>query len=320
MKKNLLFVLFFMIQIGVFAQTSPTPFDLSSGTYSFTNWDSAASALTYPSNMIFHTLGNQNPDENTPANGDWACAYDLQAGCRVSGKGVIGASFINISNSQNASCMANGAGASIYVGDATVALNTISCENITVSWIGRMLNSFNFVNTPPNQVSRFYAIACQYRIGTTGAFTNVPGNYLFVCNSDSVTYKPLGATDTLVAVLPDTCNNQPVVEIRWIYHQTAQNAGGPRPIIGLDDINITRDIVTAIATQNKNNKALYVYPNPIYTGKLSLSNATNFMVIDILGQTVNKAVFAKEFSVDHLSKGVYFIKTSEGEILKFIKQ
>ena len=319
MKKYVLFAVLFSIQMGVFAQTSPAPFDLSSGTYSFNTWDSAAPVLNYPSNMIFHTLGNQNPDENTPANGDWACAYDLQAGCRVNGKGVAGASFININNSQNANCMANGTGASIYVGDATVALNTTACENITVSWIGRMLNSFNFVNTPPNQFSRFYAIACQYRIGTTGAFTNVPGNYLFVCNSDSVTYKPLGATDTLVAVLPDTCNNQPVIEIRWIYHQTAQNAGGPRPILGLDDINITRDIVTSTAAQNKTKKALFVYPNPISNGKLNLSHATNFVVIDILGQTVNNATFAKEFNTDHLPKGVYFIKTAEGEILKFIK-
>ena len=318
MKKNIVFVLLFIIQISVFAQTSPAPFDLSSGTYTFNTWDSAAPVLNYPSNMIFHTLGNQNPDENTPANGDWACAYDLQAGCRVNGKGVAGASFINISNSQNASCMANGTGASIYVGDATVALNTTACENITVSWIGRMYSNFNYADSIP--VSRFYGIACQYRIGTTGAFTNVSGNYLFVCNSDSATYKPLGTADTLAAVLPDTCNNQPVVEIRWIYHQTAQNAGGPRPIIGLDDINITRDIVTAVTTQNKNTKALFVYPNPIFSGKLSLNNATNFMVVDILGQTISKATFAKEFSVDHLSKGIYFVKTSEGEILKFIKQ
>jgi hypothetical protein len=320
MKKLLLISIFYFVQLNVFAQTSPTPYNLSNAAYTFTEWDSLAPALSYPSNMMFHTLGTQNPDENTPANGDWACAYDLQAGCRVSGKGVTGASFINISNSQNASCMANGAGASIYVGDATVALNTISCENITVSWIGRMLNSFNFVNTPPNQVSRFYAIACQYRIGTTGAFTNVPGNYLFVCNSDSVTYKPLGATDTLLAVLPDTCNNQPVVEIRWIYHQTASNTGGPRPILGLDDINITRDIVTSNITQSKNNNAIFLYPNPIDEGKLYLSKAINFTVIDILGQIVHKPVFAKEFNVGQLSKGIYFIKTTDGQILKFIKQ
>jgi hypothetical protein len=320
MKKNILFVVLFIIQISVFAQTSPAPFDLSSGTYTFTNWDSLSPALTYPTNLMFHTLGNQNPDESTPANGDWACSYDTLNQCWIKGKGTEGIAFRNTGSSQIPACMANGTGTSIYVGDATVALNTTACENITVSWIGRMLNSFNFVNTPPNQVSRFYGIACQYRIGTTGAFTNVPGNYLFICNSDSATYKPLGTADTLVAVLPDTCNNQPVVEIRWIYHQTAQNAGGPRPILGLDDINITRDIVTAVSTQNKNTKALFVYPNPILSGKLSLNNATNFMVVDILGQTVNKAIFAKEFSVDHLSKGIYFVKTSEGEILKFIKQ
>jgi hypothetical protein len=44
------------------------------------------------------------------------------------------------------------------------------------------------------------------------------------------------------------------------------------------------------------------------------------MVIDLLGQTVSKTTFAKDFNTDNLTKGVYFIKTSDGEIVKFIKQ
>ena len=44
------------------------------------------------------------------------------------------------------------------------------------------------------------------------------------------------------------------------------------------------------------------------------------MVVDMLGQTVSKSIFAKEFETDNLSKGIYFIKTTEGEIVKFIKQ
>lgn len=320
MKKLLLFAVLYIMQLHVFAQTSPVPYDLSSGAYTFTTWDSSTAvnpAMTYPGNMMFHTLGNQNPNENTPANGDWACAYQSLTGCWIQGKDTDGVAFRNIGNGQIPACMTNGTGTNIYVGDATVALNTTSCENISVSWIGRMHSSFNYADSIP--ISRFYAIACQYRIGTSGAFTNVPGNYLFKCNSDTATYKPLGTADTLVSVLPDTCNNQPIVEIRWIYHQTAQNAGGPRPILGLDDINITRDLVTLAQSQNKN-KALFVYPNPISNGKLNLNKATNFMVIDMIGQTVCKPAFAKELNTDHLSKGVYFIKTMDGEILKFIKQ
>jgi hypothetical protein len=323
MKKLLLLFAVSLTFIKTYAQTSPAPYDLSSGAYTFTHWDSAASinpALSYPSNMIFHTLGNQNPDENTVANGDWACTYDLQAGCRINGKDSLGAAFLNIGNSQTPNCIANGVGNTVYVGDATVALNTTNCENISVSWIGRMLSSFNFVNTPPNQVSRFYGIACQYRIGTTGTFTNVPGNYLFKCNLDSATYKAVGTADTLVALLPDTCNNQPVVEVRWIYHQLAQNAGGPRPTLAIDDINISRDVVTASTLVSSNKKALSVYPNPVGAGKINLNKATNFVVVDMLGQVITKPTFAKDFNTENLSRGIYFIKTSEGEIVKFIKQ
>ena len=321
MKKILLLACLFIVVNKNYAQTSPAAFDLSSGAYIFTAWDSSVAinpALSYPSNMIFHTLGNQSPDENTAANGDWACVYNLQAGCRVNGTALQGAAFVNISNSQGANCMANGSGASVYVGDATVALNTTNCENVSVSWLGRMLSSFNYSDSA--SISRFYGIACQYRIGTTGAFTNVPGNYLFKCNSDSVTYKILGTVDTLSALLPDTCNNQAVVELRWIYHQLAQNVGGPRPALGFDDINITRDVVTNSNSTSSNKKALSVFPNPVLGGKINLSKVANFMVIDLLGQTISKPVYAKEFNTENLSKGIYFIKTSDGEIVKFIKQ
>ena len=318
MKKLLLIPFLFLLKIQTFAQTSPGVFDLSSGAYTFNAWDSASAALTYPANMIFHTLGNQNPTENTPANGDWACAYNLQTGCFVKGMGLEGVSFRNIGNSLTPTCAANVTGTSIYVGEATVALNTSNCENITVSWIGRMHSNFTYSDSTP--ISRFYAIACQYRIDTAGAFINLPGNYLFNCNSDSITYKAFGTADTLVAVLPDTCNNKPIVEVRWIYHQTAQNSGGPRPVLGVDDINITRDIVTVAPKLTENKKALYVYPNPINSGKLNFNKATSFMVIDILGQTVSKTSFANEYNTDNLSKGIYFIKTIDGNIVKFIKQ
>lgn len=321
MKKIVLSFILCLKGVLLFAQTSPSPFDLSSGAYTFTQWDSAVSinpAGSYPAHMKFHTLGNQNPAENTVANGDWACSYDLQTGCRVNGKDTLGVAFINIGNSQTPNCMVNGTGTTIYVGDATVALNTTNCENISVSWIGRMVSNFTYSDSTP--ISRFYAIACQYRIGTSGPFTNLPGNYLFKCNSDSVTYKPVGTSDTLFALLPDTCNNQPIVEIRWIYHQTAQNSGGPRPALAIDDINITRDVVTNLPKSSSIKKHLFIYPNPVINGKVNLSHACTFVVVDMLGQTISKQTFGKEFNIDFLNKGVYFIKTSDGEIAKFVKQ
>jgi hypothetical protein len=318
MKKIVLLTIIFITTAKAYAQTSPTPFDLFGAPYTFTFWDSAAPALTYPANMMFHTLGNQNPDENTPANGDWACAYNLTVGCWINGLDTQGVSFRNIGNSQSPSCAVNATSTSLYAGDASVALNTNNCENIAISWIGRMHSNFTYSDS--GQISRFYGIACQYRIGTSGSYTNLPGNYLFVCNSDSVTYKLEGTADTLTALLPDTCNNQAIVEVRWVYHQTEQNSGGPRPVIGFDDINITRDIVTALPKQNEKNKSLSIFPNPIHQGKINLNKTANFMVVDLLGQVVIKPSYAKEVNIDHLPNGVYFVKSAEGEIIKFIKQ
>ena len=96
MKKILLIAYLCIAAFSVHAQTSPTPYNLSSGAYTFTAWDSLAPALSYPTNMMFHTLGNQNPDENTPANGDWACAYQSLNGCWIQGKDTTGVAFRNI--------------------------------------------------------------------------------------------------------------------------------------------------------------------------------------------------------------------------------
>ncbi len=322
MKKILLMVLL-ANPFFVFAQSNPTPYNLSSNTYTFTQWDSTANinpALSYPPNMIFHTTGTSDQGENGQANGDWACTYDLQTGPCFKGRALEGIGFKNTGTTQNATCKVNGTGNSVFVGDAVLALNTTDCENIKISWIGRMLSAFTFNSALPNQMSRFYAISCQYRIGTSGSFTNVPGNYQFICNIDSATYKPMGANDTLVSTLPDTCNNQPVVEIRWIYYQTFANTGGQRPLLAVDDISVTRDIVTSIPTMQSPKKTLTVAPNPINEGKLYLNKTTNFIVLDVLGQNLGKAVYGKEYNTDNLSKGIYFIKTSDGELVKFIKQ
>ncbi|MCZ2247371.1 MAG: T9SS type A sorting domain-containing protein [Bacteroidia bacterium] len=323
MKKTTLFILLISIfSIKSFSQTSPTAFDLSSGSYTFTQWDSSITInppLTYPANMIFHTTATKDPGVNAVANGDWACSYDLQAGCFFKGEGALGFAFKNITTSQDTNCRVNGTGANVFVGDATLALNTTNCQNITISWVGRMLSSFNYA-PPPNQISRFYGIACQYRIGSSGPFTNLPGNYLFLCNNDTNSYKVLGTADTLVSLLPDTCNNQPLVEIRWMYHQTAQNYGGPRPILGVDEINVTHNIPTKAITNTNESKALSLYPNPVINGRIFLNKTVHFTVVDMLGQQITKPVYGKEFNTDNLSKGIYFIKTTDGETIKFLKQ
>lgn len=319
MKKIYAFIVALFIVLNAMAQSNPNPFDLSTGNYSFSSWDSLTNtAGTFPSNMVFHTVAAQTPDENTVANGDWNCAYNLNTGCYFKGRDTLGVSFRNIGNSQGAACMANGTGTSIYVGDATLALNTTNRENVTVNWLGRMISSFNYSDSA--QITRFWGIACQYRVSDTTAFVNAGPDYLFKCNIDTITYQPQFYTDSFNIVLPTDCNDQPIVQVRWVYHQLAQNAGGPRPELAIDDINVSSTSIPTSIKKNTPVKTLHVYPNPISGGIVSLTKICNFTVLDVLGHQLINFQLGKDFNTDNLSKGIYFIKTTEGEVVRFVKQ
>ncbi len=80
-----------------------------------------------------------------------------------------------------------------------------------------------------NVVQQF---ALQYRVGSTGNYTNVPAGYV----ADATTGPNLATQVTPVnAVLPAEVNNQPQVEVRVI----TTNAAGSDEYVGVDDILIT---------------------------------------------------------------------------------
>ncbi len=75
-------------------------------------------------------------------------------------------------------------------------------------------------------------VALQYRIGSTGNFTNLAAGYI----ADATTGPSIATLVTAVDVtLPIACNNQPQVEVRII----STNAAGSDEWVGIDDINIT---------------------------------------------------------------------------------
>jgi hypothetical protein len=321
MKKILHLIFSYVLMMGVaLAQSSPQPFDLNTGNYSFSTWDSASAAGTYPANMMLHMIGSITPNENTPATGDWNCDYNLNIGSVIKGYDTLGIAFRITTNTVNNTCQVNpDASGNVYVGDGTIALNTTDRENINVSWKGRMLSSF--VYNAATQNTRFFGIACQYRIGTTGAFTNVPGNYLFVCNSTDTTYHPQFYNETLSSTLPAACNNQPVVEVRWIYHQTAQNSGGPRPLMAFDDIQVSSDpIVTNLNKKTIADKKFSVYPNPAGNEFVQFNKTVTYQVYNMIGQPLTEVKTGKTFDASALSQGLYLIKTAEGEIFRLTKQ
>jgi len=112
-----------------------------------------------------------------------------------------------------------------------LAISTTGFSNIQVSYTAAIQRQ--------QTGNRTGAIGLQYRIGTSGNFTNIPGteyqNDLSLGNNTSGT----GSLNpqTISVTLPAACDNQPVVQLRWAYREVSGT--GNRPSFSIDDISIT---------------------------------------------------------------------------------
>lgn len=75
------------------------------------------------------------------------------------------------------------------------------------------------------------SFALQYRIGSTGAFTNVPAGYV----ADATTAGSADQVTMVSAALPAEADNQPLLQVRII----TSNAVGNDELVGVDDIAVT---------------------------------------------------------------------------------
>ena len=75
-------------------------------------------------------------------------------------------------------------------------------------------------------------VALQFRVGTTGDYTDVPAGYVADASGDPDTASAVTAVD---AILPAAANDQAVIQVRVI----SNDAPGSDQLIGVDDINIT---------------------------------------------------------------------------------
>lgn len=110
-------------------------------------------------------------------------------------------------------------------GAVVVAVNTSGLSNINVSWNCK---------TQYNQSARDNSVALQYRIGTTGNFIDV---------GTASTYSSTGTTNgtsspTYTETLPAAANNQPEVQVRWIYWESS-GVSGSRDKISVGNISIS---------------------------------------------------------------------------------
>ncbi|WP_343745443.1 Ig-like domain-containing protein [Chitinophaga sp.] len=115
-----------------------------------------------------------------------------------------------------------------------LAVNTGGQVNVTVSYDAMTIR--NPYDGTTN--TRINEMGLQYRIGDTGSFINISGT---AYQNNTVTQTGSGITlpqqlQHISITLPAACNNQPVVQLRWVNRQIS--GGGSRPSFAVDNISV----------------------------------------------------------------------------------
>lgn len=221
MKKLLLYSLFLFIGSAGFAQTNPSAQSLP---FSLGNISSA----TLPTGVAVHRFGtttNAIPTSRILTPGDDDLPNNTSPTSNSGAWTFNGADGIGL--------LASGSNAA---GAIVVAINSTGKESINVSWKAK---------TILQQASRDNSIALQYRLGTTGNFIDL-GTASHVYTSQGVTAGATAVSFNLT--LPTVCNNQSVVQLRWIYWES-NGTSGSRDRIAVGGVSVTgTDITTTPVT------------------------------------------------------------------------
>ena len=111
-----------------------------------------------------------------------------------------------------------------------LAVNTTSLVSITVGYKASTQGQTN--------AGRIDELNLQYRVGTSGVFTTVSGtNYSNNATSTISSGTAASNTSTFSATLPQACEGQANVQLRWIYRDVSGT--GSRPSFSIDDISVT---------------------------------------------------------------------------------
>jgi hypothetical protein len=201
----------------IFSQTNPTaqtlPYTQNFGTTTFSTVPVGMAAWTVNSSPI----GSQTNAQNNTANGDATVhtATVTQTTGDVYGYSTSSNGRLYIQTSSNAT---NG------TSQPVLAINTVGWSSVAVSF------DIEMISTNPRTIG----FVLQYRIGTSGSWTNVTGGVYSHNNSDRTN----GQVDNFTNLsLPSGANNQSVVQLRWAVWRGTQtgNSSGA----ALDNISVT---------------------------------------------------------------------------------
>jgi len=218
--------LMFMVNVSL-GQTNPTPHNLSTSNFSFTGF-ADGTTTTYPTSIQGHKFSAERTTDNLTgvADGDRV----LAANSTLIGTGSIrneAAGGISLLNS-----------ASNHIGAIVLAVNSTGREALKVTFTALQLNSGGNGAT-----DRINGVRLQYRVGTSGDYTDVTSTEYLSTNTAS---QNAAATFSDIA-LPTACANEPIVQLRWVYYISSGSANG-RDRISIDDIGVTSVPLTPTTT------------------------------------------------------------------------
>jgi len=165
-----------------------------------------------------------------------------------------------------------------------ITVDTTSLQDITVS--------YNLRDIDGSADNATQQVALQFRVGTTGDYTDVPAGYV----ADASTGPSQATLVTPISVvLPASANARPVVQIRVI----TTNSSGSDEWIGVDDISITGSpggtptnaALTGAYTFNGNVVALFdLDPGAVAAGDFTLTGSQSLGFIGISGTGTERAL------------------------------
>ncbi len=267
---------------------NPPAYNLFNGPFTLFNWPATSPAGTYPAYMRFQQSRVVDPNLAQDMIDPYTLAYNLTSRSRMEGLNGAGFSFINTGATDFWQPGASGRD----LGAAVLGLKTIGQTGIKVSFkAGTVLPNF-----------RVYAIRLQYRIGTTGAFTDVTDNGLPV---EYVTNPTAGHTQTFGPItLPSAVENQSYVQLRWKYYWVSVTSGA-RAKLSLDDIIVRTDSPTTpaglVVNEFISNDSLYTHTGwvdenntkqdwvELYNNSTSAVNLLGYYLSDNAGNPKNWA-------------------------------
>lgn len=219
------------------AQNIPQAHVLSSTPYYIGAWSANEEAGTYPPSMLFQEFkSGEDPSVNSEPIGNWMCSYNSKSRSRFVGLQESGIGMINSGSEQDDSTRCgNGEYLGGRAGVVTIALNTLNTENIELSWKIRMIEEGDGFPTP-----RDYRILAQYRISESGEWVSFPTSFIY--NSLG---KSKGEIQEFFIQLPDECEGEEYVQVRWKYYQHTSNDGGSRPFLAIDDIKVVGENINS---------------------------------------------------------------------------